>query len=518
MVVGAAALVGCGPGDPVKTWIARDAAAIHCTVASSTARVPPVAGELPTVPAPNQFFLRDFAPVDLHDLGFAPQTTVCAALMVPSGEAVAREQEELTAAREERDALVKKMRRADPCLCEQLRALELLWFDASCHDTPVQFGCPIDDVLAQRALGDKLAEIEAWRSATRVRPRHWRLAGTTDRPAVFEHRLRRIRRRYRGPVELFDRTRSATSGPSTQLVNALLKEPSVVMVLRIDRGRSIMVVREPKRGVLVLDLFEKPIYQDAGVAMLGALDDAHPDLYLEMLRQPSKGYSPPAEVSAARTVELDFAGLERAEEALRGLARFFGVKILASVAAGEEAEALVDRVTWTVSLSDDPRASEMSARLHLSPAGREWVSAARDARLMSSVYDAAEALENIPSPLFEAWAREGVEETAAAEPGQTRDSARDIVASVPLGVRAFWAHGLARAAVFLSAAEYAAPGSLSGTVDAWRLQIGLGFRPGDLAVPSGLTRLMSRLSTYPHALSGAVAEGGQTVEIRLQRP
>ena len=75
MVVGAAALVGCGAGDPVKTWIARDAAVIHCTAASSTARVPPVAGELPTVPAPNQFFLRDFAPVDLHDLGFAPQTT-----------------------------------------------------------------------------------------------------------------------------------------------------------------------------------------------------------------------------------------------------------------------------------------------------------------------------------------------------------------------------------------------------------------------------------------------------------
>ena len=342
----AAALVGCGPGDPVKTWIDRDAAAIYCTSASVSAQVPPVAAELPTVTVPKQFVLRDFAPVDLHDLGFAPQTTVCAALMMPSGDVVAREFDELTAAREERDALVNQMRRKDPCLCEQLRALELMWFDPSCHDTPVQFGCTIDDVLAQRALGDSLGKIEAWRSATRVRPRHWRLAGTTDRPAVFEHRLRRIRRRYPGPVEMFDSSRPATSGPSTQLVNALLKAPSVVMVMRIDRGRSLMVVREPTRGALVLDLFEKPIYQDAGVAMLGALDDAHPDLYMELLRKPSVGYSPPPEAMEARTVELNFPGLTRTEDALQGLARFFGVKTPSTVAA--ETAALVDRVSWTV--------------------------------------------------------------------------------------------------------------------------------------------------------------------------
>ena len=54
---------------------------VHCVGMAPGAERPKIHDQLPTVEVPSNLFIRAMAPEDLGDLGFAPKTAACAALI-----------------------------------------------------------------------------------------------------------------------------------------------------------------------------------------------------------------------------------------------------------------------------------------------------------------------------------------------------------------------------------------------------------------------------------------------------
>ncbi len=526
-------------------WISESAAVVHCVGVGPAAERPSIHDELPVVDAPTQFFLRSMAPEDLSDLGFAPNTAACAALLPNSWAEIDRMEADMKGLRGVLNDLTVEIRQSDACFCSQLRGLDAQWIAPSCSRAWARLGCKPQDIVAQRALAPKIEPAEELATQLEVPMEHWRLVGRTDRPGFWEHRYRWLKRRFDGASEAFEPGVPATTGPSMLLVNALLEAPGVVMVVRQEGGRSILVVREPEKDMLVFDLFRKPVYENESLSLLHKLDDVRPGTYLDALSKPASALKLPGNPRKSMTTWMSHDGLERVDAALRAVNNFFQLPPLKRIDEG--VEPLVETILWTtpVGEGEDPSTSEVT--LSLTEEGVAWAAAARDEGFASQIYELAELEEKRESPIFEAMAAEDEVRVAPAPGGEpTRqgpdgvhagagDSAGDrepshpgFSASAPRtldiepvhtpAIGGVWFHGLRRAVVFLSAAEFEYTGTFKGTIDEWTLEVPNAFHPRDLRVVSAFRPTMSRLGSRPHVIDGGLTDDGAAVWIRLRSP
>ncbi len=485
------------------------------------------------------------APEDLGDLGFAPKTAVCAALIPNSWDQIETKKAEMKEVREVLDDLAVELRRKDACFCSQLRGLDAQWVSPACSQGWARPGCKTHDILAERALAPMLAPVGALADELEMPMEHWRIAGRTDRPGFWEHRYRWLKRRFSSSSEAFEPGTPATTGPSKSLINALLKSPGVVMVVRQEGGRSILVVREPDKDLLIFDLFRKPVYENESLSLLHKLDDIRPQGYLNALGKPEVPLRLAGDLRKSMTTWMSRDGLERVDAATRAVASFFMLPRLQGV--DEEVPPFVDAIRWTTSVveGDEPATSELY--MSLTEDGVAWVDAVRAEGFASQIYELAEAEEQRESPIFEAMAEmdsslgspedggegslegsaQGVDAPGADDGAEGGRAASTFIPSairkvdVELALRpevdGVWFHGLRRSVLFLSAAEFEHTGTFEGTIDEWRLEVPGAFRLGDLRVVSAFRPSMSRLGSGPHLIEGGFVEGGASLWIRLRR-
>jgi hypothetical protein len=432
---------------------------------------------------PTNFFIRAMAPEDLGDLGFAPKTAVCAALIPNSWDQIETKKAEMKEVREVLDDLAVELRRKDACFCSQLRGLDAQWVSPACSQGWARPGCKTHDILAERALAPMLAPVGALADELEMPMEHWRIAGRTDRPGFWEHRYRWLKRRFSSSSEAFEPGTPATTGPSKSLINALGK-PEVPLRLAGDLRKSM-------------------------------------------------------------TTWMSRDGLERVDAATRAVASFFMLPRLQGV--DEEVPPFVDAIRWTTSVveGDEPATSELY--MSLTEDGVAWVDAVRAEGFASQIYELAEAEEQRESPIFEAMAEmdsnlgspedggegslegsaQGVDAPGADDGAEGGRAASTFIPSairkvdVELALRpevdGVWFHGLRRSVLFLSAAEFEHTGTFEGTIDEWRLEVPGAFRLGDLRVVSAFRPSMSRLGSGPHLIEGGFVEGGASLWIRLRR-
>lgn len=538
-------LVGCTARAPALDWISDSAAVVHCIGVGPDAARPTIHDELPTVEVPAQFFLRAMAPEDLSDIGFAPNTAVCAALLPYPWIEIDRMETGMKEIRGVLDEMTVQLRKGDACFCSQLRGLDAQWITPACSRERVRLGCNNQDIIAQRALAPKLEAVRELAGSLEIPLEHWRLAGRTDRPGFWEHRYRWLKRRFHGAVEAFEPSFPATTGPSMLLINRLLEAPGVVMVVRQNGGRSVLVVREPEKGALVFDLFRKPVYENESLNLLHKLDDLKPEIYLNALAKPTSKMKLPGDLRRSFTTWMSRDGLERVDAATRAIAYFFQLPSLKIV--DEEVEPLVASMLWTTSIREGENPSSSEVKLSLTEEGVAWVATLRDEGFSQKIYDLAEPEEQRESPIFEAmaaahgvtgaWAGDG--DAAQADSGEEQalegSGARGSRPSIPTfaasavrdldigltldpNIDGVWFHGLRRAVLFLSAAEFKYTATFTGSIDSWILKVPGAFRLGDLRVVSAFRPTMSRLGGSAHVLEGGVEKDGAALWIRLRRP
>lgn len=518
---------------------------VHCVGMAPGAERPKIHDQLPTVEVPSNLFIRAMAPEDLGDLGFAPKTAACAALIPYSWAQLDTMEAEMKEVRGALDDVTVELRREDACFCSQLRGLDAEWVSPACSQGWARPGCKTHDIVAQRALAPMIAPVGALADALEMPMEHWRLAGRTDRAGFWEHRYRWLKRRFSGSSEAFEPGTPATTGPSKSLINALLEAPGVVMVVRQEGGRSIVVVREPGNDLLVFDLFRKPVYENESLSLLHKLDDIRPQAYLDALGKPEVPMKLAGDLRKSMTTWMSRDGLERVDAATRAVAFFFNLPRLKGV--DEEVPPFADAIRWTTSVVEGADPSTSEVHMSLTDDGVAWVDTVRAEGFASQIYELAEAEEARESPLFDAMAEEDVSpdsprdggedspegsaqraRAAGADVGTERDRSAptftpaairqvDIELALRPEVDGVWFHGLRRSVLFLSASEFEHTGTFEGTVDDWRLEVPGAFRLGDLRVVSAFRPSMSRLGSGPHLIEGGLVDGGASLWIRLRR-
>lgn len=526
-------------------WIPESAAVVHCVGVAPDTERPLIHDEVASVDVPSHFFLRSMAPEDLSDIGFAPNTAACAALISPAWDELARMEDGMKELREVLDELTIDLRRSDACLCSQLRGLDAQWISPSCSRERVRLGCKSQDIIAQRALAPKIEPVRQLAEGLSMPTEHWRLVGRTDRPGFWEHRYRWLKRRFRGAVEAFEPSAPATTGPSMKLVNTLLEVPGVVMVVRQEGGRSILVVREPEKGMLTLDLFRKPIYENESVSLLHTLDDLRSEDFVAALAKPDSALKLKGDLRKSVTTWINRDGLERVDAATRAIAFFFQLPSIDRVE--ESVEPLVESALWMTSVREGENPETSEIRLSLSEEGKAWVATLRDDGFAAQIYDLAETEQKRESEVFDAIAAlderrpapapvENDEAPSSREASPAADSDESAAEAAPLDVvrsgareldvalrlsptiDGVWFHGLRASVMFLSDVEFNHTGAFDGTIDRWTLTLPEEFRVGDLRVVSAFRPLLSRLGGNPHVIEGGVEDGDTELWVRLRRP
>lgn len=440
--------------------------------------MPPILLDLPLPAIPTGLFARQLDPMALDDMGFEREQPVCAALMQPAPERV-------EAARAELRELLRAYGRAGAqaraelgrCMCEVARAADLVSLLAPCHDEPYRASCEPTPAQLQRVRA-VVAPLQAALAATPVARLHWRVAGRSDRPGWMVQRMTELLPRHAGGATVFLPGQAIPSRNNHVLVRRLLEVPGTQAVLRLDGGRSLLVIRELE-GAQVLDLFAFPKVDPKLVPLLPFIDEARAQDVVDALAQPASAWSPPLGLDRGNLVHLDRAGLEAVDSLLLATAALSGEGNAPTTLPERTPAPLVDAVTLQAEFGANGK--QLRARLQLSEAGVQWAQARSNAPLGSD-------LEALGLPLERAAGRSlAVELDFIAHAQATERLVLDGLAGIP---------GL------LHKLEMHHPSSVGGRVDAWDVTVPAGaVAPGGTVPPPlELREWAQRVGSEPYRL------------------
>jgi hypothetical protein len=308
---------------------------------------------------------------------------------------------------------------------------------------------------------------------------HWRLVGKTDRPGWFGDHEADIVARHSGGSQFYVRGQAVPARRNFELIRGLLDVEGVTAVVRQDGGRSLLVVRELGKE-LVLDHFTHPAVQPERTPLLTAIDNAHLEHYVSLLAKPEVTRKLVLGPEDGNLVELDRRLLEAFDESLLGAAPLGGGYDPARERR-EQPDVLVDHVAMQAPFGKQGQVLHVRARL--ADAGRTWASLLSDDPLSPtldelSLQDAA--------PIF--------------EPARGGATLPFVLRGTP--TEAVLIHGLHRAASLMRQVEMNHPNTVHGKASAWEFVM----PTSDLAAIVGADAPASGLRT-------AFAEQPHTVEV-----
>lgn len=424
--------------------------------------MPPVLLELPVPSVPTGLLARQLDPMALNDMGYERQQPVCAALLTPSAETVDEARGQVGALLTlHRETGVQAKGKLGNCVCEVARRGEMLELVGSCRHEPHRAECTptADDVERLEEIVEPLREALASTPVPRV---HWRVAGRSDRPGWMVERLPELVARHSGGVTSYPAGQAVPTRHNHVLVRRLLEVPGVTAVLRLDGGRSILVVREIE-GAMVLDLLSFPKVDAKLVPLLPHIDAARADAVAQQLTAPRSAWAPPLPLSDGNLVHLDRAALGAVDSMILAMAPLAGVRDAPRRLPQPDDPWRVDTATFQAKFGTQGKV--LRTRLGLSEAGQQWAQTLPNSLLAPQI----EAL-NLP------------------EEGKTFPPSLGV--SLPFVVHETATNrlvfgGLPNAPAFMRRLEMLHPGVIGGTLDAWDFDLPVGaIVPGGTVPPA----------------------------------
>jgi hypothetical protein len=431
-------------------------------------------------------------PIALDDLGYQRNQVVCATLIAPTEEEVARGSADL-------DQLVgihsqvgiSAMRIGGRCACEVARSVGVNHLVPRCVAKPTEPDCTIEE-SDREAMNVAIAPLrEAVREVT-LPVLHWRLAGVTDRQEWFVRKQADVVGRYPGGTTVVMPGQGLPARPEYALTQALLEVDDVVAVVRQNGDDALLVVREIGRE-LVLDHFSFPDVSLERRGLVALYGGERAQLFIDALAPPDEVEPPALSPQRGNLFEVRRAALERVDDMLVVLSGLSRTRYRASDAERQQPPVLVDRVTVQAPFGREGQV--LRARLELSPEGEQWTQTLPSSVLSPTLeeIDPSDEVVSFTAPRGMAlpfYLRGGVTE-------------------------AFWIHGIHGISEVAARIERAYPSAIAGKIDDFQVDIPAGPLPEDLDVHPELAELTELLGEKPHRLSGGLTDGRTVFELRL---
>lgn len=489
-------LTSCGVRKGTPDWVPHDAAVVRCTIAGPNLRLPKLFDEIPTPAVPTGLLARNMDPIALDDLGYERDRPVCASLQTPSAQELDHAAKAIAELDEIRSVVSKSLRELGRCRCTYARALDATGLVPGCLEKPTDPSCEVeaDEIEAMRTILEPLENKLARTEVPRV---HWRLSGRTDRVGRFVAKRNELIARHPGGSEVYVPNAPLPPKQGARLVRALLDVEGVVAVVRQDSGRALLVVRELD-DELILDHFAYPDFggrpPTSVHALLPYFDDLQASRYREALAPPATPRQLLLKAKKGYLIELDRAALERIDRAAIIAAEFAQLPYDESREVRELPPLLVDRVALQVPYGTDGEV--LKAKLRLTEDGRRWLDAVKGMKMSQSLITLGQ-LEQ--PPRFEA----------------ARPRSEDMFLLRGQPIEGLLFAGPTALPQVLAAVEIAAPGSVRGKTDDWKVELPSGFMPGEFPTRQGLALLRERLSLRPHELEGERVDKGRALLLEL---
>ncbi|TPV96919.1 MAG: hypothetical protein B7733_02300 [Myxococcales bacterium FL481] len=412
------------------------------------------------------------SPAALVELGFAPDSVVCASLEPPSeGELaqIASSVSRLLGVRREVDAAVQPLGR---CGCAAAGKLRRQRWIPSCEAHDPAPRCEIDTGLVTQ-VGRELSRMEAAMGAMTLPLTHWRLMGRTDRAGQFDARVSTLVSHHGGGSTVMRRGAPVSSRLNHELVVALFEQPAVQAVIRQDSGRSLVVVREIG-DVLIYDHFAYPPVSSSMLTLLPELDNRNVETYRGGLEPPAATLELALSPTRGPVLYFDHDGLERVDAALAVGWRFTGRRD--DVVRGRDGPPVwFDRVT-VLGLTGR---GLLRAQATLNAAGRAWAQSVPREAVM---------------PSLTGW------QTSARSPARPPARHRPSFLLRGTGVEHAVFAGIHGLPTLVAEVEMTAPNSVTGTNDDLALALPVGPLPAGLGTRVGLEALREQLHPKAHTL------------------
>ncbi len=340
--------------------------------------MPPVLLDLPIPAIPTGLLARQLDPMALNDMGYEREHPVCASLARPSDELLEQSRTQVDRLlRIYRETGAKTRVALGRCACDVARTAGVSELLAPCHDEPHRTGCETTPEAVVQ-LNEQLAPLREALANTPIPRLHWRVAGRSDRPGWMIKRLTQLLPRHAGGVTAFHPGQAIPSRHNHVLIRRLMDVPGAVAVLRLDGGRSVMVVRELD-GAQVLDLLTFTPIDPRLMPLLPVIDEARAEQVVAALAQPSARWSPPLPLDKGNIVHLDRAGLRALDTLMLAMAPLAGAAEAPTTLPATEDDPLVDAVTLQADFG--AKGKVLRAEVTLSSAGVQWAQTLADGQL-----------------------------------------------------------------------------------------------------------------------------------------
>ncbi len=454
----------------------------------------PVMLDLPMPAIPTGLLARQLDPMALNDMGFEREQAVCASLSRPSEETLQRARADVNTVI---DAYRKTGSRARAelgrCACDVARVAKVADLLAPCHDEPHRASCePTPDEV--KRVTELVAPLRQTLTETSVPRLHWRVAGRSDRPGWMARKLTDLLQRHSGGITAFYEGQAIPSRHNHVLIRRLMDVPGTTAVLRLDGGRSVVVIRELD-GAQVIDLLTFPPVESRLMPLLPFIDEVQAEQVAAALERPATAWAPPLSPSKGNLVHIERSGLRAVEELVLAAAPLAGETKAPTSLPGRQDAPLVDAVT--VQADFGTKGTVLRARLELSAAGAQWAQTLSDGQLGTQL-DLLGLPMDVP-PL-----------APPLEPNVELPYYRGPTERLVLD-------GLLRLPAFLRSLEMIHPNSVQGSLTEWDVSLPAGaIAPGGTVPPPlELRDWAERIGAQPHRLRSSFDASRQHFELVL---
>ncbi len=483
----------CGGGERATRWVPPDAALVRCTTAGRT-RMPPVLMDLPVPRVPTGLLSRQLDPMALNDMGFERDQPVCGALLRPPAEVIDGARAGVTSLLASYYDVGGQVRaQLGRCACDIARAGSVVELVAPCREAPHRPSCEPTSAQVSR-LVELVAPVRESLASTTVPRLHWRVAGRTDRPGWMARQLTQLLPRHTGGSTVFLPGQAVPSRHNHVLVRRLLDVAGALAVLRLDGGRSLLVVREID-DALVLDLLSFTTVDPRLVPLLPFIDEARADAVVDSLAQPSAGWTPALPLDKGNLIHLDRAALEAVDRLSLMMAPLAGIREAPQALVPPAWTPRVDAVTLQAEFGTNGK--RLRAKLALNESGRQWAQTLTDGLLAPQV-------DALGSPV-------------GGPRGEPAPLGIDFIYHRTVTERLLF-DGISRVGSFMRKLEMNHPGALAGDLDAWDLTLPPGAVGPGGTVPAVLELRAwgERVGQQSYRLRSSFDPGREHLELVLE--
>lgn len=483
-------LCGCGVRKGAPEWIPKQAAVVACTAAGRHLELPPLLREIPHPQPASGLYSRGIDPIALFDLGFASDRPACAVLIPEphTVEDVLEARDSLTAVRRAWESADKNAGELGSCACEVARAEGRRELLRQCERTSTKRGCEV--TAAQRGrLRTILEPLEQAIEGATVPRVHWRLVGITDRPGWFGEHLPTILPRHPGGSDVYLKGSPVPEQLNSELVTHLLGRDDVTVVVRQDSGRSLLVVREVGKS-LILDHFAYPTVGPEIQPLVGPLDNAGIEAFDEALEKPSSSRSVQFNPRKGSILELDEGLLSLVDDGVEAATALDSRPYLGADETWDRPPPLLSRISLSIPYGKEGEVVEFHGTY--TAQGATMASGLGDEPISVTLDEFAVSSE---PPTFE---------LAGEDPGF-------VFRGQPIQTILF--DGLHRLPWLLATIERNRPSTVEGSSKELEVSFPSGPLPGEMETAPGLGPLRERLSKRRHRLT--IEFGANTLQGEL---